>query len=79
MQTVSVREARQHIGRLLDAVLAGEKVIITRRGKPVAKLLVVENEDEKLRFPDRTAFRSNIPPAKKPGAKLIREMRDERG
>ena len=38
MQKVSVREARQNIGQLLDAVSAGEKVIITRRGVPVAEL-----------------------------------------
>ena len=31
MQIVNVREARQQIGRLLDAAITGEKVIITRR------------------------------------------------
>ena len=79
MQKVNVREARQHIGRLLDAVEAGEKVIIMRRGKPVAKLLVVEKEDVELRFPDRKEFRSQFSSAKMTSATLIRKMRDERG
>ncbi len=79
MQKVNVREARQNISRLLDAVEAGEKVIITRRGKPVAKLLVVDKEDVELRFPDRKEFRSQFPAATITSATLVRELRDERG
>jgi len=44
MESVNVREARQQIGRLLDAVAAGEDVAIVRRKKPVARLLRVEGE-----------------------------------
>lgn len=79
MQKVSVREARQHIGRLLDAVAAGEEIVITRRGKPAARMVATsELETEKVRFPDRSALRAMLPPAKVPSAMLIREMRDER-
>ncbi len=78
MQKVSVREARQHIGQLLDAVSAGEKVIITRRGKPVAKLVVIDSMNKDLCFPDRSEFRSSLPPSKKYASDVIREMRDER-
>ena len=38
MQTVNVREARARISQLLDAVEAGEEIIIQRNGKPVAQL-----------------------------------------
>ncbi len=34
--------AKTHLSRLLDQVEQGEEVIITRRGKPVAKLVPVE-------------------------------------
>lgn len=43
MQRVSVREAREQISRLLDAVEAGEEVIILRRGKPTARLVAVSH------------------------------------
>ncbi len=66
MQKVNVREARQNISRLLDAVEAGEKVIIMRRGKPVAKLLVVDKEDVELRFPDRINKEPLRPPRQAP-------------
>lgn len=36
--------AKTHLSRLLDQVEQGEEVIITRRGKPVAKLVRVSEE-----------------------------------
>ncbi|MBU2644897.1 type II toxin-antitoxin system prevent-host-death family antitoxin [bacterium] len=79
MKTVSVREAREKIGSLLDAVSAGENIVITRRGKPVAQLTAVETEDISIRFADRTRFREQISSSQISSKKLIRKMRDERG
>ena len=42
MTTVSMREAKKHLPRLLDAVAHGEVVIITKAGTPVAKLTRVD-------------------------------------
>ena len=42
MRTVSAREANQSFSRLLQAVVEGEDVVITRRGKPVARLAPIE-------------------------------------
>ena len=41
MPVVNVREAKANLSRLLAQVEAGEEVIITRNGKPVAKLVSV--------------------------------------
>ena len=80
MQRVNVREARQQISRLLDAVAVGEEIIITRHGKPAARLLPLSDiKTGKICFPDRSTLRAMIPPAKLSAAELIREMRDERG
>lgn len=38
-QQISLREANQHLSRYIDAVEQGDEIIITRRGKPVAKLV----------------------------------------
>lgn len=43
MRTVSARDANQNFSRLLRAVAEGEEVVITRRGKPVAKLVAVQS------------------------------------
>lgn len=41
MEVVSVYDAKTHLSRLLDAVLRGEEVVITRHGEPVARLVQV--------------------------------------
>jgi prevent-host-death family protein len=38
MTTIGFYEARTHLSQLLDEVARGKKVLITRRGKPVALL-----------------------------------------
>jgi prevent-host-death family protein len=44
MTTVTAYEAKTHLPRLIRAVEQGETVIITRHGKPVAKLAPVEDQ-----------------------------------
>jgi prevent-host-death family protein len=44
MATVSAYEAKTHLPRLIRQVEQGETVIITRHGKPVAKLAPVDDE-----------------------------------
>lgn len=79
METINVREAREKIGRLLDAVTMGEEFVITRRGKPVAKLVKADTVPaEPLRFPDRSALRSKLPPAICSSAETIRQIRNDR-
>lgn len=39
MVTVGAFEARTHLSALLDRVAAGEEVVITKHGKPVARLV----------------------------------------
>lgn len=42
--TVGSFEAKTHLAALIDRAAAGEEVIITRRGKPVARLVAMEGE-----------------------------------
>ena len=39
MQVVNVQEAQNELPRLLTQVEAGEEIVITRNGKPVARLV----------------------------------------
>jgi prevent-host-death family protein len=62
MRTAGVREARQNLTDLLDDVRKGREVVITDRGRPVARLAPVEHRRP---FPDlapvRRAFRGADP------------------
>ena len=48
MDSVGAYEAKTHLPRLLRRVMDGESVTITRHGRPVARLVPVE-EDERTR------------------------------
>jgi prevent-host-death family protein len=37
--TVSIYEAKTHLSHLVDRALRGEQVVITRHGRPVARLV----------------------------------------
>jgi len=43
MARVGVHEAKTHLSRLLQRVAAGEEIVITRGGEPVARLVPIEN------------------------------------
>ena len=39
MHTINIHEAKTHLSRLVDRVVAGEEVVIAKAGKPMAKLI----------------------------------------
>ena len=39
MRTVNIHEAKTHLSRLLESVVAGEEFIIAKAGHPVARLV----------------------------------------
>jgi prevent-host-death family protein len=45
MITVGAFDAKTHLSALLDKVEAGEEVVITRHGKPVARLVSAQTID----------------------------------
>ena len=50
MRTVSAREANQAFSKLLADAASGEEIVITRHGKPVAKLVpLLDTTDDKER------------------------------
>jgi prevent-host-death family protein len=44
---VNIHEAKTHLSRLLERVAMGEEVIIAKAGKPVAKLVPLDNQPKK--------------------------------
>lgn len=50
MNVIGVYEAKTHLAALLERVEHGEEVTITRHGRPVAKLVPVEEADPKVRM-----------------------------
>lgn len=42
MQTVNIHAAKTHLSRLVDAAAAGEEILIARAGRPVARLVPLQ-------------------------------------
>ena len=49
MNPVTIHEAKTHLSRFVDAALAGEDVVITRRRKPVVRLAVIRQPSSRTR------------------------------
>ncbi len=71
MTEVGTLEAKNRLSSLLDEVLEGGEVVITRHGKPVAKLVAIDakpsREEEMRRVIEATRrLRDSIKPRGKP-------------
>ena len=61
MDAVGAYAAKTHLGQLLDRVERGERITITRHGRPVAELVPITGEpalSPELAIRELTAFRS---------------------
>lgn len=80
MTEYSVAEAKDQLSKLLDRVLAGEDVTITRRGKPIVHLEPANStRSDKERKPIDLEWLRSIrvkPRVPTDAARTIRELRD---
>jgi len=75
MVQVTVAEAKSQLSSLLDAVEAGQAVVITRRGKPIAEL--VPRCAVRDLLPQLQALRDALPEQKTSGVETMRVLREE--
>ena len=77
MRIAGVREARQNLSALLDEVKSGREVVITERGRPVAKLVPPDRPRGKV-VPNLVAFRRRMPRLDPPLSTTVERERDDR-
>ncbi len=77
MVRVAVAEARSQLSSLLDAVEAGQAVVITRRGKAIAEL--VPRLPVRDLLPQLAALRASLPEQPTSGVETMRALRDPPG
>jgi prevent-host-death family protein len=73
MKHFSVAETKARLSEILDGVLAGDEVIITRRGKEIVRLNAIEAPKTPYTYDDLLAHLEGIPTSK--GSAVI-EMRE---
>ncbi len=75
MATVTLVEAKAHLSELLDKVEAGEQIVITRHGRPVAQLSAAVVAKKPI--PSMAGFRARLPKLRPSASQVLRQIRDE--
>lgn len=75
MRSAGIREARQNLTELLEDVKKGREVVITDRGRPVARLAPVE---ARRPFPDMASVRRKFRGASPALSDAVLEDREDR-
>jgi prevent-host-death family protein len=77
VKSVSIKEARRNLKTLFDRVQAGEVLVVTRRGKEVARIIPPKAYSKQ--FPDLREFRASIRVKGRPmSTEVIRAREEER-
>ncbi len=76
MKHLGIRQAREAFPDLVHRAEAGEEIVITRQGKPVARLVGAPLVRRAL--PALQEFRRSLGMSGTPAARLLREERDAR-
>jgi prevent-host-death family protein len=76
MRAVSLADAKAHLSELIDSVEAGDAVDITRRGKPVARLMSVSKARKPIDAKRLHALTATMPLQNQSAADLVRAKRD---
>lgn len=75
MHTVSTAEIKAHHSEILNRVLAGENVIVTRRGEPIVRIESIKKPLKPL--PNLEKFPASFPRMNVSSADVLRQLRDE--
>jgi len=76
-QTVSVAEAKARLSELVAATEAGDDVVITKRGRPVARLVAIQAPREPVDLSWLKARTHGMPASTVDSVELTRRMRDD--
>jgi prevent-host-death family protein len=74
MKSAGIREARQNLSSILDEVRKGREVVITDRGRPVARIVPPQRESTRA-FSSHQRFRAGI---RLKGRRLSETLADDR-
>lgn len=75
MDKVIVSDTKSHLSELLDRIERGERILITRRGKPVAQLIPVAHPRKPM--PSLSSFRAKISKTKTSPLDVLEILRQE--
>ena len=76
MADISLTDAKAHLSNLVDRALGGETVRITRRGKPVVQIELLDRQPAPIVLASLRALTDAMPLQPKPATTWVRQERD---
>lgn len=88
---VGIKEVKNNLSRLLAKVKAGEEILITKRGRPIARIVKENNGEKSIRaaleplvleglitLPSRSILKDHISPVEVPGKHVSKMVIEDR-
>ena len=76
MHAMSLAHAKAHLSELLNTVESGHEVVITRHGRPVARVVSASTVKQPLPLARLAKLRQQLPAREGSSAQALRELRD---
>ena len=77
MANIGIADAKAHLSALVERAAAGETVNISRRGKPMARIVAAEPQRKPIDIAAIRAMIETMPAQAESAGALVRRMRDE--
>ena len=76
MRIITLADAKAHLSAVLDDVAAGQQVVVTRRGRPVARIVAEPAPHEGAACAWVSGLRSFVEAQPKASGSAVADMRD---
>lgn len=76
-RTINIAEAKAHLSELVEEAAAGDAIVLTRRGKPVARMSSLDQPRKPIDAARLRELTDSMPEQSEDAATLVRRMRDD--
>jgi antitoxin (DNA-binding transcriptional repressor) of toxin-antitoxin stability system len=77
MSHINLAEAKARLSELVDRAAAGERIVITKRGKPVLEMVKPRSAPQRVDLEALGRLTAGLPRQKQGAAEVLRELRDQ--
>lgn len=76
-RTISMAKAKAHLSELVEEAAAGNAIVLTHRGKPVARMSSLDHPRKPINAARLRELTDSMPEQSEDAATLVRRMRDD--
>lgn len=77
MSHINLADAKARLSELVDRAAAGERIVITRRGKPVLEMIKPESALQRIDLDALHQLTRRLPRQKRRAGDALRQLRDD--